>query len=184
VTLVGPELAPFTAALFLMLLLVAAEVIGAVVGVLPSAALDSALPDFAEPEFGAGGALDADAPGLGDSAVSRVLGWLSVGKVPVLVLLIAFLASFGLAGLLLQNAAESLAGARLHAALAAIPAFAGGLVLTRWTGRGVAALLPKDQSQASSAESFVGRVATVTAGLARKNLPAGAELTGPLRQSP
>ena len=41
----------------------------------------------------------------GTAPLSATLGWLSVGKVPILVLFVIFLATFGLAGYLIQNLA-------------------------------------------------------------------------------
>ncbi|MEM9839027.1 MAG: YqiJ family protein [Pseudomonadota bacterium] len=182
----SPEAVPFSAALVLMALLVGAEVIGALIGFMPSAAIDSALPDFeVDLDEVAGGPLDADAPQLGDTpgGLSRFFGWLLVGKVPVLVLLMAFLAAFGVIGLMGQSIVVSTLGFPLPAFVSVPAAFAGALYPTRWLGRGIAAIFPKEHTEAASAESFVGRTAVVTMGTAKRGLPAEAKLTDQFGQS-
>lgn len=190
--LLSPSAVPFSAALLLLGLLVAAEVIGALVGIMPSAAVDSALPDFdfdadidLDLEAAAGGPLDADAPQLGDTpgGLSRFLGWLSVGKVPVLVLMMAFLAAFGVIGLMVQSAATSMAGFALPMFLSVPAAFVGALYPTRWLGRGIAAIFPKEHTEAASSKSFIGRTAVITMGTAQRGLPAEAKLTDQYGQS-
>lgn len=183
--LFAPYAVPFSAALLLMLMLVAAEVIGVLIGFAPSAAVDSALPDVnfdvdidADVDAGAG-PFDVDAPQIGDTpgGLSRFLGWLSVGKVPVLVLLMAFLASFGLAGLIGQGTLQSLVGFTMPMIVSVPVAIMVALYPTRWIGRAIGNWLPKETSEATSSASFVGRVAVVTGGIARRGLPAEAKLT-------
>ena len=87
------SIAPFSASLLLMFLLVLVEVSGALLGMMPSAMLDDALPDFVT---------DTDTGSVG--AIGKVLGWLSVGRVPTLILLIIGLTTFGLAGFTVQSA--------------------------------------------------------------------------------
>lgn len=179
--LLDPAAIPFSAALLLMLMLVIAEVIGALTGFLPSAMLDNALPDVeldTDYDSPAGGPLDADGPQLGDTpgGLSRFFGWLSVGKVPILVLIIAFLASFGLGGLMLQVASNGIIGITLPVIASVPAAFLIALYPTRWLGRGVAAIFPKEHTEASSADDFIGRIAVITSGIARKGLAAEGKL--------
>jgi len=190
--LFSPAAVPFSAALLLMAMLVAAEVLGALIGVMPSAAVDSALPDFdfnadidLDLEASAGGPLDADAPQLGDTpgGLSRFLGWLSVGKVPVLVLMMAFLAAFGVLGLAIQSMAASITGFALPFFISVPAAMIGALYPTRWLGRGIAAIFPKEHTEAASAKSFIGRTAVITVGIAKRGLPAEAKLTDQFGQA-
>jgi len=182
----APEYAPFAIALMLMVLIGMFELIGFVVGASPSALLDSLLPDVdldlevdLDVDLSAS-ALDIDAPVMPDAAapgpLGQVLGWLSVGKVPVLVLLVIFLIGFGLAGYVIQSMVVGIIGAPLPAALAAVPAFLAALPLTRHAGRGLARIVPKEESDAVSQESFIGKVATIVRGKAAAGLPAEAKL--------
>ncbi|MFZ4382925.1 MAG: hypothetical protein ACOYO0_13285, partial [Sandarakinorhabdus sp.] len=72
--LLQPALLPFTAALGLLLLVAALQLIG----------------------------LDGDAPGGGDDGLGVALDWLNVGRLPLLILVILMLALFAIAGFLIQ----------------------------------------------------------------------------------
>ncbi|MEM1380354.1 MAG: YqiJ family protein [Pseudomonadota bacterium] len=188
--LLSPSAVPFSAALLLMVLLVSAEIVGVLIGIMPSAAIDSALPDFnadidVDIEAAAGGPLDADAPQLGDTpgGLSRFLGWLSVGKVPVLVLMMAFLSAFGVIGLIVQAAATSTLGFPLPMLFSVPVAFVAALYPTRWLGRGIAAIFPKEHTEAASLKTFIGRTAVITMGTAQRGLSAEAKLTDQYGQS-
>ena len=186
-----PATAPFAIALCLMAMIAVVELAGTLMGMAPSSLLDSLLPEIdtdldidMEAELApgaAGSALDTDAvaapdaPGAGP--LSQVLGWLCVGKVPVLVLLVAFLTAFGLSGFILQGVLSGVAGFTLPAALAALPALAAAIPATRWSGLVLARIMPKEQTEAVSANTFIGRIAVITLGEAKAGLPAQAKLT-------
>lgn len=184
-----PAVAPFAVALVLMLVIALAELAGALMGLAPSGFLDNMLPEIeadADLEMdadlgGSGGALDSDAvaapdaPGAGP--LSSILGWLCVGKVPILVLLIAFLTVFGLSGYVIQGAVSGLAGFTLPPALAAIPALFAAVPATRASGLVLARMIPKEQTDAVSRTGFIGRIAVVIRGEARAGAPAEAKLT-------
>ena len=57
------------------------------------------------------------------------------------------------------------------------PAVIVAVPSVRVIGTGLAKLIPKDETTAVSTDSFVGRVATITLGTARKGEPAQAKLT-------
>ncbi|MBB4658149.1 YqiJ family protein [Parvularcula dongshanensis] len=157
-------MAPFTTALLLMVGLVALELVGALVGVLPSGMIDSAFD------------LDADLDADGDLG-GGPLGWLAVGRVPVLVVLIAFLTAFGLTGLIIQWLIEAVTGGMLPGWLAGALALVPALPATRYLGLGLGRIMPSEETEASSRTGFVGRIATLTAQTARPGLPAEAKLT-------
>jgi hypothetical protein len=189
--------APFAVALCLMALIALVELVGALMGLAPSSMLDSLLPEIdtdldidlevdfeADMEAGLdaiGSPLEADAvsapnaPGAGP--LSAVLGWLCIGKVPILVLLIAFLTAFGLTGFVVQGVVNSVLGFSLPAVLAVLPALSVAVPATRWSGLALAKLMPKEQTEAVSQARFIGRIATVIRGEARSGLPAEAKLT-------
>lgn len=159
----------FTVALAVMLTIAIMEGVAMFLGAGLSDFIDSILP-----ETDLDLDLDLDADG---SVFSKVLGWLRVGRVPALMLLIVFLTAFGLIGLALQSAIESVVGFYLPAWMAVIPAFLMALPVVRLLGGALNAIIPKDETDAVSATSFVGRIAIITLGTASAGSPAEAKLT-------
>ncbi|HEX8624077.1 MAG TPA: YqiJ family protein [Allosphingosinicella sp.] len=109
----------------------------------------------------------ADVDGGGD-----LLGWLGIGRVPLLMLLVVFLALFGLAGLAIQQFAGPLS---LWMAVPA--AAAAALPLTGLGARGLARIMPGDETTAVSLDDLVGRRGTITIGTARRGSPAQARVS-------
>jgi membrane protein implicated in regulation of membrane protease activity len=143
----APANLPFSVALLVMLMIGAVEALG----------------------LGASAAhidLDADMDGGGD-----LLGWLGVGRVPLLILLVVFLALFGIAGLAIQQFAGP-----LPLWLATPAAAAAALPLTGLGARGLARIMPQDETTAVSLDSLVGRRGTITIGTARRGSPAQARV--------
>lgn len=180
---------PFTVALGFMLGIALLEGTMTLLGAGLSNVIDSFLPeslDAADVDVDADA--DADMPGHSGgadaghaeiesvSAISRLLGWLCVGRVPVLVLLVVFLTVFGLAGLLVQAVVEGVSGMLLPGILAAVPAMLVAVPSVRMIGGGIARLVPKDETAAVSTDTFIGRVATITLGKASRGNPAQAKL--------
>lgn len=154
---IAPETLPFGVALGVLLGLTAIEGIGAFVTGSPSAWLEDLLPHT-----------DAD----GDGVIDGPLGWLHVGKVPLLVLVILFLLGFSLCGYIVQMFARGLLGGFAPAAVASIPAFFMGLTTVRALGALIAHIVPKDESSAVSELSLIGRAGVVTTGTARDGMAA------------
>ncbi len=183
--LLQPAMTPFAIAIGLMLIIAAVELVGALMGMPASAMLDSLLPEIdADIDLDAdyaGGPFDADAPSVPNApnpgALSQVLGWLCVGKVPVLVLLIIFLTAFGLAGFVLQSVVDAAFGAPLPAFVAAVPAFFAAVPVLRISGVTLAKIIPKEQTEAVSQKKFIGKVATIIRGEASKGKPAEAKFS-------
>lgn len=159
---------PFTISLAVMFLIATIEGVGMFIGWQASAALEMVLPDLD---------VDVEAPDFQGGALSRLLGWLRVGKVPVLMLLVVFLTAFGLIGLAVQAAADDLLGSPLPAALASVPAFLAALPVVRVLGSALHRVIPKDETSAVSADSLIGKVARITLGNATQGSPAQAKLT-------
>jgi hypothetical protein len=179
-----PSLAPFTIALLIMSFIAVLELAGLLFGVAFSELVDSALPDF-EGEIdaelsGSGGGLDVDAPTtpetVGAGPLSKLLPWLCVGRVPILILLAAFLVGFGLTGLVFQTLVANVLGTYLPASAVALFAVLVALPVTRNLGLVIARVMPKEETDAISTDTFVGRVATVVRGNATYELPAEAKL--------
>ena len=137
---------PFSAALLLMLMIGAVEALG----------------------LGASAAnLDLDA----DADAGHLLGWLGVGEVPLLMLLVVLLAWFGAIGLAFQQAIGP-----VSPWLASAAALTAALPLTAFTARGLARIMPRDETTAVSLETLIGKRATVTVGVARRGSPAQARV--------
>lgn len=181
---------PFSIALALMALIAAVELVGMLFGLAPSEAVDSMLPDVNVldlevpdvdiPDLSGGAPLttDLDMPTIQEGGFfTKVLGWMSFGRVPALIWLVIFLGSFGLSGFAIQTFTSSFSGFYLPAWLASLPAIALTLPATSYLGRGLAKILPKDETEAVSRDQFVGRVATIIRGVATHETPAEAKLT-------
>ncbi|WP_299472117.1 YqiJ family protein [uncultured Roseibium sp.] len=203
--LAGPN-TPFAVALGLMIAIALAEGVGTLMGLGLSSMIDSLLPevdlpdvdlpDMDAPDFDAeitGGALPGDletvAAGTevtgpaGQGIFSQILGWLCFGRVPALIILVIFLTGFGLAGYVLQSLVQSVTGFLLPGILASAGAFAGALPFTRVTALGLSKVMPKDESDAVSRQTFVGKPAVIVQGNAKAGLPAQARLKDASGQS-
>ncbi len=161
--------AAFTLALGLMLVIALMEGVAVLVGAGLSQFLDSMIPEIDVD-------IDIDAPDASPSGFTQFLGWLQVGRVPVLVLFIIFLTAFGLVGLVVQSMVHGTLGSYLPGWLAVLPALAVSLPVVRVVGGFVAAVLPDDETDAVAEASFIGRVAVITLGTAQPDSPAEAKL--------
>ena len=93
------------------------EGLGMLISLSPSNWLDDLLPDV-----------------HGDSGLDRVLGWLHLGKVPSLVLLVLFLTGYAVFGYSLQKVAHGLLGFYLPVWIAGLVAVAPGMATVRSLG--------------------------------------------------
>lgn len=154
--LLAPEAVAFSAALVLMLAIGAIEAFG----------------------LGTGGAdidLHLDDVGL--------LDWLGVGRLPLMVLLVAFLAAFGGIGLAGQQIALALTGDLLPAWLAIPAALVAALPATAGLARLLARIMPRDETTAWELDDLVGRAGTVTLGRAVAGSPARTRVLDPHGQA-
>lgn len=106
-----------------------------------------------------------------------VLGWLHVGRAPILVLIVLFLMSFAIAGLVLQWALAEVIGQPLPPLIASLIATASAVPVVRVLGGQIARHIPRDETSAVSEESFIGRIARLTAESAGAGSPGQAKLT-------
>lgn len=159
--LIAAETWPFTVATFLMLLIAVVEGFAMVIGANLSETLQQALPD---PWDSIHGPFD------------KLLGWLYVGRVPLLVLIVLFLAGFAITGFALNMVANRMFGIWVPVAVSVPTAFFATLPIVRILGAGLARVIPQDQTYAVSFESLVGRVATIVNGTARHGYAAQARV--------
>lgn len=104
--------------------------------------------------------------GLGDHDAGLLgawMSWLNAGGVPILVLAVLLLSAFAVFGFALQAMASSV--------LTPLPTLAAGpaaLVVavpaTRWLSRGIARIMPRDETSVLSEAGFIGLVGMVTIG--------------------
>jgi hypothetical protein len=138
---------PFFAALLLMLLIGLVEALGLGGGAVLGDGIDADV--------------DADIDGH-----ASLLNWLNVGKLPMLMLIVVFLFSFGLTGLILQQVIAGIFGRPGPWWLAVPLAVAAALPFTRLFSRVVSRVLPSDETTAVARETLVGRWATIVTGKA------------------
>lgn len=188
---------PFAVAIGAMLLIGLLEVLLAMGGFGLMGALDNLVPDSwdlsADADFDAGVDMDMDADldmdagvdadmdadadfGGGTSFLQMVLGFFGIGRVPLLVVIVAFLTSFGLAGYVIQSVVVGVSGYYLPAMLASIPAFFGGSFATRYLAIGLSKFVPDTETEAVESKTFIGRTAVLTLGEARAGKPAQGKL--------
>lgn len=163
------EAMPFSIAFGFMLLIGLMEMLSVLFGMSMSSLLDSVLPDV---DFDVD--MDGAHPGH-DGALAHLFSFLAVGKVPVLMLLILFLAFFSLSGHTVQFVAAQAFGSMLPAWLASIPAAAAGLFGMGRLGNLLARFMPKDVSDVGSRNELIGATATIIRGEARFGHPAEAK---------
>lgn len=172
--LFATENLPFSIALAVMLIIAALEGVSTLLGLGIFGFLDTLLPDL-DLEIDAD--LDINSPDFQHPApFTKLLAWFRIGQVPAIILLIVFLSSFGLIGLILQSVLTNVIGAMLPALIAAVPVFFLSLPVVRLVGGILARIVPKDETDAVSEKSFIGRIAFITIGRAKAGSPAQAKL--------
>jgi len=155
------ELWPFTLAAGLMIALAVIEGLALLIG-------------MSTAHFGIdSGDADAHAP---EGFVGDALGWLHVGKVPLLVLLVIFLTTFAVTGFLIQFMARATIGHFLPMLAAVALALVAAVFGMRLFGGALAQVIPKDETTAVADQSLVGRVGTIVIGTARAGRPAEARI--------
>ncbi len=173
---------PFSAALLLMLLLALLEVVGMIMGAGLSDLLDSLIPDF-DADAGMEADIDSDVDVAHTSSLGNLLAWLRIGEIPSVISLSILLALFGLLGYLLQASLIRYTGSPmtpLAASMIVLPLSLPALrVVSGWVGH----IIPDDQTESVSIESFVGQTAQVIIGDAEHQSPAQAKLTDSFGQT-
>ena len=154
----SPELWPFALAASLLIAVAALEALALLIGASPSHWLDGVLADHPE------------------GPVNAPLGWLHIGKVPILVVLVIFLTTFTVIGYAAQFAARNSTGHFMPLALAAGVAFIAGFFAVRVLGSALSRMIPKDETSAVPDASLVGRIGTIVVGTARSGRPAEARI--------
>lgn len=149
---------PFLAALVLMILIGVVEALGLGGG------------------LAAGDGLEVDVEGDVNVETPSLLSWINVGRLPLLMLIVVFLFAFGATGLIGQRIVFEVLGVMAPWWLASPLAFAAAAPVTRLFGRGVARIMPRDETSAVSRDTLVGRVAVIVTGEAQAGSAAQARV--------
>lgn len=159
---------PFTVAIAVMLIIALLEGITTVLGAGLSSVLETLIPEID---------MDVDLEsGQQSTPMIRLLGWLRIGEVPFLMVLVIFLTVFGLIGLGIQSLAQTTTTLLLPAWVAGMAALIAALPVVRVLAGGLNRIMPKDETEAVSEQSFVGKIATITLGQASVGNPSEAKL--------
>ncbi len=163
----APQSWPFLMAVVLLLALAVVEVLSLLVGFSLSGWVDNLVPDVSadiDPGDGLGHLFDA------------WLGWLHIGKVPMLAIVVTLLTAFAILGFVFNAAVNAVFGVYPSALISSPIALLGALPIVRVTAAGIARLIPRDETSAEPLENLVGRVAVVINGTARMGYPAQARV--------
>ncbi len=145
------------------------ELLGAPENVVFSAAIVLMLLIGVVQLIGLGGDFGADVHADGD-----LLSWLGVGRLPLMMLLVVFLAVFGVVGLIGQQLLNDWFGLRLSPWIAVPGAAVVALPLTGFAAGGLAQILPHDETTAVPIDVLVGQRAQIIVGRATIGSPARA----------
>jgi hypothetical protein len=152
--LLAPDVRPFTVAAAIMTTLGGIELLTTLVGFSISELVGKDL------------AVEADS----DSGLGGMFLWVNAGRLPLLILIILALGMFSIAGFFMQGLAHG-AGLSIPASIAALAAAAFSLPAIRVTSRGIARIIPRDETYAVDQADFVGQVAEVSIGPLDQGLP-------------
>ena len=150
--LLAPDVRPFAVAAAIMLALGGIELLTTLVG------------------FSLSQVVGKDIEADGDSGLGGLFLWINAGRLPLLVLIILALGVFAIAGFFLQGPAHGV-GLSIPASIAAIAAAGFSLPVIRLTSRGIARIIPRDETYAVEEADFIGHVAEVSIGPLDQGLP-------------
>jgi Protein of unknown function (DUF1449) len=152
--LLAPDVRPFAVAAAIMMALGGIELVAMLIG-------------FSIGEmFGKEVAVDVDhGNGLGGLFL-----WINAGRLPLLILIVLALGVFAITGFFLQGIAHG-AGFTIPPLIASLVAAAVSLPAIRVTSRGIARIIPRDETYVIDNDDFVGHVAEVSVGPLDQGLP-------------
>ncbi len=140
---------PFTIAALVLVGLLAVEIAVLAFGLSLSSVADAGFPDH--PDHGDHGLL------------AGWMAWLNAGGVPMLILIMIWLASFAAGGFVLQGVAQAIIGP-LPTPVACLAMLVLAMPATRTMSRWAARVVPRDETTAVSQAEFIGLTGTVTLG--------------------
>jgi hypothetical protein len=149
-SIVQPGTAPFWIALLTVAGLGVVELVSVLLGASASGLLDEGL--------------DFNGPGdMEHGLLGGWMSWLNAGGVPLLVLAVILLSAFAAAGFGIQAIITQFREPLpLYAAMTG--ALAVAIPVTRWSSRGLAKIIPRDETSVQEQADFIGLTGTVTLG--------------------
>lgn len=114
---------------------------------------------------------------------TKFLGWIRYNHVPLLIVFISFLTFFSITGLIEQFIISKVINKLLPWYIAIWPALFITLPLVRTSSYLLGKFLIKDETTSVSANTFIGKNAIITIGIASKNNPAEAKLVDEFNQT-
>ena len=165
--MLSPHVALFTFSIGILIALMTLELVASLLG-------GSFLSLDTDTDLDLDADLDADTELDG---AGGVLGWLGLGKMPIMIWVAAVLTGFGISGLMAQSITSTVIGTTLPFAWVTPVAIAAGLWFARTFGAVFAAVLPKTETTATSERFLGGRQGVVTQGTARRGSPAEVRVT-------
>jgi hypothetical protein len=151
--LLAPDVRPFAVAAAIMVALGGIELLATLVGLSLS-------------HIGKDIGVETDS----NSGLGGLFLWINAGRLPLLILIILALGVFSIAGFFLQGLAHGV-GISIPVAIAALAAAALSLPAIRVTSRGIARVIPRDETYAVDETDFIGHVAEVSVGPLDPGLP-------------
>ncbi|OTG79922.1 hypothetical protein B9T33_10390 [Acinetobacter sp. ANC 5054] len=159
----------FSISLCLMFLFGIFEILLTLLGGGSQGFLDQFLPE----DIGHNAELGVDADG---SAITKVLDWLYLGRVPLFVWLIIFLCIYSLLGFAIQAIFDQITHMMFSAWIIAPACIFLCMPFVRFCAMFIARILPQDETTAIYSEELIGRTATIILGEARQQYPAQAKV--------
>lgn len=149
-SIVQPGTAPFWIALLTVAGLGLVELVSVLLGASASGLIEEGL--------------DFNGPGDMESGLlGGWMSWLNAGGVPILVLAVILLSAFSAAGFVIQSIITQFRDPLpLYAAMTG--ALAAAIPVTRWSSRGLARIIPRDETSVQEQSDFIGLIGTVTLG--------------------
>ncbi len=152
--LLAPDVRPFAVAAAIMLALGGIELLTTLVGFSLSEVIGKDIAAETDSESGLGG----------------LFLWINAGRLPLLILIVLALGVFAIVGFFLQGLAHSV-GMSVPVWIAAIAAAGFSLPVIRLTSRGIARIIPRDETYVVDDADFIGHVAEVSIGPLDQGLP-------------
>ena len=152
--LLAPDVRPFAVAAAIMMALGGIELLAMLIG-------------FSIGEmFGKEVAVDVDH----GNDLGGLFLWVNAGRLPLLILIVLALGIFAIAGFFLQGIAHGV-GFSIPPLIASLVAAAASLPAIRVSSRGIARIIPRDETYVVDNDDFVGHIAEVSVGPLDQGLP-------------
>lgn len=164
------ENAPFTIAATVMLMIGGLELLSVLVGHSLSGLVDHFMPDALSGDLSVDldlhtADIDLNAhPDAHMPFVVEFLNWFYIGKMPFLMVLVIFMMSFSTTGYLMNEIMFSITEHRLNTGFGSLVAFLLCLFPMHFLSAVIYAIMPKDESEAISADDLIDRTGEILYG--------------------